>query len=436
MAHHTIVIGSGPSGMAAALLLVRKGHRVTLVDRDSGPRADQEWDRIGVMQFHLPHSLRGPGRLLLQERLPDMYDALLAAGAEVRAAPGMPEAMAGLAARRSVFERAMWEHTTREPGVRRMTGHVDEVVVVGRQARGVVVDGQFVPADLVVDASGRAGRLGAEHRPLREGGATGFAYAARQYQLLPGATPGPVNGGPGLIVEHDRYAELVFAHDRGTFSVLIVRAADDPTLADLRHEAAFEAALSLLPASSAWTDPARSYPLSGVRAGAGLTNHYQGQATGISRLLAIGDAVCTTNPAGARGLTMGLRSAVAMVDIVTTQEPDQWATSLDDWSTTHLRPWFEEQVIADAWQRESWAGRTTDPACPVPWNLVAAAATEHPEWMPVLGPFLGMMTGPESLDPLREQVRQMVRDGWQPAPPEGPAHDVMVAAVRGQLVSA
>ena len=33
----TAVIGSGPAGMTAAMLLARQGHEVTLVDRDPGP---------------------------------------------------------------------------------------------------------------------------------------------------------------------------------------------------------------------------------------------------------------------------------------------------------------------------------------------------------------------------------------------------------------
>ena len=97
-----------------------------------------------------------------------------------------------------------------------------------------------------------------EHRPSSEGAPAGVAYATRQYQLLPGATPGPTNGGPGLIKEHDGFMQLVFTHDRGTFSLLLVRADDDAELAELRHEHVFEAAVAALPESSAWTDPARA----------------------------------------------------------------------------------------------------------------------------------------------------------------------------------
>ena len=224
---------------------------------------------------------------------------------------------------------------------------------------------------------------------MREGAAAGVAYATRQYQLLPGATPGPTNGGPGLIKEHEGFMQLVFTHDRGTFSLLLVRADDDAALAELRHERIFEAAVAALPESSEWTDPARARPIDQVRAGSGLVNSYQGQPTALG-FLAIGDAFCTTNPAGARGLSLGLMTAAALADVVAAQGIEQWAAALDEWAAVHVRPWFEEHIVADAWLRDTWRGVPTDPAGPIPWNLVAAAAMEHPEWMRFVGPFLGM----------------------------------------------
>jgi len=96
----------------------------------------------------------------------------------------------------------------------------------------------------------------------------------------------------------------------------------------------------------------------------------------------------------------------------------------------------EEHVIADAWLRDTWAGVPMDPEGPIPWNLVAAASATHPEWMRVLGPFLGMATGPDSLDPMREQVRVMLRDGWRPMPHPGLTRDELVEATRAALVPA
>jgi 2-polyprenyl-6-methoxyphenol hydroxylase-like FAD-dependent oxidoreductase len=429
MTLRVVIIGSGPTGITAGLLLARQGHRITLVDRDPGPVAGRAWERVGVMQFHLPHSFRSPGRQFLARRLPDVHSALVDAGGILDAVPGMPPEAAGMHIRRSVLERTLWELASRETGIDRVVGHVDEVLVDEGRACGVVVDGALVAADLVVDASGRAGGLTNAHRPAREGGSCGQAYAARQFQLLPGAQPGPTNGGPGVVTEHEGFLQLVFVHDAGTFTVLIVRAARDRELAELRREAAFGAALALLPEASTWTDPARSQPIDHVRAGAGLSNHYQGQPTQVEGLLAIGDAVCTTNPAGARGLSLGMLMAGALADVVESRPSSEWATALEEWCDGEIRPWFDEHLIADAWQLDQWRGVPTDPEGPIPWPVVAAATREHPEWMAVVGPFLGMATGPAALDGLREPVRELLRQGWQPQLRPGVGREDLVAAI-------
>ena len=57
------------------------------------------------------------------------------------------------------------------------------------RASGVRVDGATLEADLVIAASGRAGRLGRELRAPARGGDCGIAYVSRQYRLRPGADP-------------------------------------------------------------------------------------------------------------------------------------------------------------------------------------------------------------------------------------------------------
>ena len=86
---HVAIIGSGPVGMTAALLLAR-AHRVTLVDRDPGPVPGRPWSRVGVMQFHLPHGFRSQCRNLLLDHLPDVLEAILAAGATTWPSPTVP----------------------------------------------------------------------------------------------------------------------------------------------------------------------------------------------------------------------------------------------------------------------------------------------------------------------------------------------------------
>ena len=58
-----VVAGAGMVGSAAAMLLARDGHQVTVVDRDGGPGPEGVegawggWKRQAVSQFHSPHLL-------------------------------------------------------------------------------------------------------------------------------------------------------------------------------------------------------------------------------------------------------------------------------------------------------------------------------------------------------------------------------------------
>ena len=140
------------------------------------------------------------------------------------------------------------------------------------------VDGRELPADLVVDASGRAGRVTRALRPppaVR--GDIGVAYVDRQYQLHPGAEPGPMSNAIAWQASLDGYQAILFPHERGIFSVLLVRPTDEPGLLGLRHEAAFDAACRAIPGLSSWTDPDRARPITDVLAGGALVNHYRGQ---------------------------------------------------------------------------------------------------------------------------------------------------------------
>src|ERR1700689_4375738 len=97
--------------------LARRGHSVTIVDRDAGPASAEEWDRKGVMQFRLPHYFRPQVRNALLEEVPEVVDGLLAAGALL--APVNPSApqVAGFRVRRSVVERVLRGAAGAEPGI-------------------------------------------------------------------------------------------------------------------------------------------------------------------------------------------------------------------------------------------------------------------------------------------------------------------------------
>src|SRR4029077_13794995 len=82
-----VVLGGGVCGLAAAMLLARDGHEVSVLERDRSPVPDSvdeawtSWERGGVVQFRQPHFLQARVSRTLDAELPDVRDALLAAGA-------------------------------------------------------------------------------------------------------------------------------------------------------------------------------------------------------------------------------------------------------------------------------------------------------------------------------------------------------------------
>ncbi|WP_199511359.1 tryptophan 7-halogenase [Nucisporomicrobium flavum] len=87
---------------------------------------------------------------------------MFAAGAELSIAPaanGRPAMVIGLRCRRSLFERVLREAALARSGVTLVRGHIDDVLRSRGRAAGLRVDGRELPADLVVNASGRAERI-------------------------------------------------------------------------------------------------------------------------------------------------------------------------------------------------------------------------------------------------------------------------------------
>ena len=276
------VVGAGPVGSLAALMLARRGHEVTLVDRDPGPAGDGEWQRKGVMQFNLPHFFRPQVRQAICEEVPELWSAILLAGGLPATPPGFPEMMTGLQCRRATAERAIWNFTTAEPGIRRVTGHADSLIVEDGRVTGVVVDGTDIAADLVLVAGGRTSKLGDDLRAPAEAQDSGVSYAARQYRARPGVAL-PEWGMPRYVL-YDGYLTIVFPQDAETLSALIVRPADDPRLTELRHNHVFDAAAAAIPHLAEWTDPDRFEPITDVKSGSNLLNSYRGQRAADGRV--------------------------------------------------------------------------------------------------------------------------------------------------------
>lgn len=433
------IIGAGPAGLFLGSALARRGHQVTAIDRDPGPTDDATWPRRGVMQFHHAHAFRQTVVEALEREVPEALDHWLAAGVEPIELPPVDGATTrlGLRSRRETFERALRAAAVATPGFTLLGGHVESVLREGGRAVGVMVDGSPLAADLVVDASGRAGR---STRDVGEragvGGPCGQAYVDRVYRLLPGSEPGPMTNPVAWQADLDGYLALVFRHEQGLFSVLIVRRTDDVELRGLRHAAAFEAAARAIPGLDDWTDPARSRPVTDVLAGGALLNVYRSQCDADGELVLpglffVGDSVATTTPVFGRGITMTLWQCEALLSLLDHDADDLAGAghAFDAWSADTMRPWVEDHIHMDAAHVDRWNGCDVDLEAPLPSDLILAAAEVRPEIMQHAGGYLAMAALPASLRAAEPVAREVYAGGWRPRYAPGPTRDELVEIV-------
>jgi 2-polyprenyl-6-methoxyphenol hydroxylase-like FAD-dependent oxidoreductase len=355
--------------------------------------------------------------------------------------PGGGEIPMGVRSRRVTFERALRAAALNEPGLQVLRGHAEDVTRRCGRADGVRVDGGNLPADLVIDASGRAGRATRSLRPAAaSGGPCGIAYVDRQYQLRPGAEPGPLTSPIAWQANLDGYQAIIFVHEHGMFSVLLVRPTDDLVLSQLRHQAAFTAACQAIPGLADWVDPDRSRPITPVLPGGPLLNAYRGQTGHDGRLalpglLFAGDAVATTTPTFGRGITTTLLQAQQLLWLIDEHGPDVGAIgeSLDAWCTQQIKPWVDDHVRMDEATRRRWAGEDIDLSQPLASDLILAAAEADPAIRATLSGYLTMTALPSSLRTAESRARALYANGWRPRNAPGPSRNELADIVRTAL---
>lgn len=200
---HAIVIGGSMGGMAAARVLADHFERVTLLDRDTFPEVGQQ--RRGVPQGAHTHGLLASGRGVLENLFPGIGDELVAHDAPVGDVLAtarwffegacLSRCESGLKA--LLVSRPLLEGTVRRrllaiPNIKA----VERSVVVGlaastdrRRVAGVRLEGgETMPADLVVDATGRGSHSPAWleslgfPKPKEEKVEVGIAYTTRVFR--------------------------------------------------------------------------------------------------------------------------------------------------------------------------------------------------------------------------------------------------------------
>jgi flavin-dependent dehydrogenase len=410
-----LVLGAGLGGLGTAMLLARDRHDVIVVERDpAGPpppedadTAWNDWQRRGVNQFRLPHFMLSRWWQEVREQLPELGDALRAAGAlhlnqiealpVERRGPLRPEdaRFDTVTARRPVLE-AVLSAAAEAAGVtiRRgvaVTGlTIDARTGVPRVTGVLTADGTAISADLVVDCGGRRSALGSwlqatgARAPVEERSDSGFVYHCRHFRSRTGEQPTALTN---LLQSYDSLSAITLPGDNGTWSVVLATASRDRALRGLREPARWHAALTRYPLIAHWAD---GEPISGVDVLAGIEDRYRRLvadgdpvATGV---VAVGDAWACTNPSVGRGASMALIHGRLLRDLLRETDPadhDKFARRFDEATTQVLEPLYRATVWGDRHRLAEMAAdaagtayRTDDPRWPMSKALFAAGLVD------------------------------------------------------------
>jgi 2-polyprenyl-6-methoxyphenol hydroxylase-like FAD-dependent oxidoreductase len=357
LGQHAIVIGGSMAGLVTARVLSPRFGRVTIIDRDVLPVSATT--RRGVPQGNHGHGLLASGLRGLGQLFPNLLRDLVDAGAVEGDVVGsarwfqhgcykarFDSGLGGVLLSRALLESMVRRQVLALPNV----DLAPSVSVVGlttnesrQQVTGVRVqhhrahadqarriDTTAFPADLVVDATGRASRLPAwleelgYPKPSLEEIGVDLGYTTRTFVRRPedldgafGAivTPTPpkeTRGGFILAMENDRWIVSLCGwtgdHAPATSEGFIeyARSLPSPDIYDVVRTA------------TPLTDPVSFSVATSTR------RRYERLTQLPERLLAIGDSIAAFNPVYGQGMSVATLEALELQDCLDEQEGLTW----------------------------------------------------------------------------------------------------------------
>ena len=467
-----VIIGAGVVGLGTAMLLAGDGHQVTVLERDpiSPPEpveAWERWQRPGLNQFRLPHFFLAGFRSVVDAELPEVSGALRAAGTlRLNVIGDAPRKMTGgwrdgddcyelLTGRRPVVEAVIATQAAATLGVEVRRGTAVTGMVSGASAlpgvphvTGVRTKaGESIPADLVVDMSGRRSALpgwlseiGARD-PAEELEDSGFVYYGRHFRSVDGSVPPAI--GPN-VMDWGTITSLTLPADNGTWAIALVTSSKDTALRPLRETGRWEAVVRGLPLVAHWLD---GTPIEdGVQVMAHLEDRYRGfvadgrpVATGV---VAVADSWACSNPANGRGASIGMLHAVTLRDQlreVGLDDPAAFAEAFHTATARTVEPWYRATLATDRYRlaeiESGVRGGTYDPQ-DSQYQLgkaLGAAAGQDPDCLRAyLDIWLVLRTPGEvfARPGLRDKILQL-GSGWRDVEPLGPSREQLLALASG-----
>jgi hypothetical protein len=160
-------------------------------------------------------------------------------------------------------------------------------------------------------------------------------------------------------------------------------------------------------------------------------------------LLAVGDAVCTTNPTLGRGLSLALQGAADLTATLTaTEDPVAQALRMDRLVDEHVAPFYADQAVIDATRLAALRHRITGAPAPPPppaegpvtYAQLRAAAPFDPVAFRAFWTVMGMLARPADVyrDPeVVTRTRAAVEAHGSGPPISQPSRAELVRALGG-----